>query len=213
MADKKISDFTAATTLGTGDLFELETAAGNSRKITVDNLATEMRTRGDFYLVSELTPSGTGTVTFSSLPSGYRDLKIRVRGAGTKAATNVEVRIQFNADTTANYDYQALTANNASSSSSGNVANTSIFIGWLPAASGISNPGGVAEVDIFDFANATTVKPVLARSWLRTGTAASTTWKTEVGGNWRSASAITSVTVFLNGNDFTNAVVSLYASK
>jgi hypothetical protein len=39
MADKKISDFTAATTLGTGDLFEIETAAGNSRKITEANLA------------------------------------------------------------------------------------------------------------------------------------------------------------------------------
>ncbi len=40
MADKKISDFTAVTTLGTGDLFELETAAGNSRKITEADLRT-----------------------------------------------------------------------------------------------------------------------------------------------------------------------------
>lgn len=38
MADKKISDFTAVTTLADGDLFELETAGGNSRKITKANL-------------------------------------------------------------------------------------------------------------------------------------------------------------------------------
>ncbi len=38
MADKKISDFTATTTVADGDLFELENVAGNSRKITGANL-------------------------------------------------------------------------------------------------------------------------------------------------------------------------------
>jgi hypothetical protein len=37
MADKKISDFTAVTTLGASDLFEIETSGGNSRKITTAN--------------------------------------------------------------------------------------------------------------------------------------------------------------------------------
>lgn len=34
MADKKISDFTAAGSLAAGDLFEIENGAGNSRKVT-----------------------------------------------------------------------------------------------------------------------------------------------------------------------------------
>jgi hypothetical protein len=37
MADKKISDFTAAATVASTDLLEIETAGGNSRKITVAN--------------------------------------------------------------------------------------------------------------------------------------------------------------------------------
>lgn len=37
MADKKISDFTAVTTLADADLLEIETSGGNSRKITVAN--------------------------------------------------------------------------------------------------------------------------------------------------------------------------------
>jgi hypothetical protein len=37
MADKKISDFTAVTTLGASDLLEIETSGGNSRKITAAN--------------------------------------------------------------------------------------------------------------------------------------------------------------------------------
>lgn len=40
MADKKISDFTAATTLASGDLLEIETAGGNSRKMTAANART-----------------------------------------------------------------------------------------------------------------------------------------------------------------------------
>jgi hypothetical protein len=38
VADKKISDFTAATSAADGDLLEIETAGGNSRKITRANL-------------------------------------------------------------------------------------------------------------------------------------------------------------------------------
>ncbi len=44
MANKKISDFTAATTLAGGDLLEIENAGGNSRKITATNAADSLRT-------------------------------------------------------------------------------------------------------------------------------------------------------------------------
>lgn len=44
MADKKISDFTAATTVAAIDLIEIETAAGNSRKVTGTNFANSMAT-------------------------------------------------------------------------------------------------------------------------------------------------------------------------
>lgn len=46
MADKKISDFTAATTVASGDLFEMENAGGNSRKITAANLAAGLKAVG-----------------------------------------------------------------------------------------------------------------------------------------------------------------------
>lgn len=37
MADKKISDFTAASVISAGDLIEIETAAGNSRKVKAEH--------------------------------------------------------------------------------------------------------------------------------------------------------------------------------
>lgn len=39
MADKKISDFTASSSIAAGDLVEIETAGGNSRKVTGTNAA------------------------------------------------------------------------------------------------------------------------------------------------------------------------------
>lgn len=46
MANKKISDFTAATSIASSDLVEIETAAGNSRKVTGANTAKSMRSLG-----------------------------------------------------------------------------------------------------------------------------------------------------------------------
>jgi hypothetical protein len=46
MANKKISDFTAATSIASSDLVEIETAAGNSRKVTGANAAKSMRSLG-----------------------------------------------------------------------------------------------------------------------------------------------------------------------
>jgi len=46
MADKKISDFTAATVIADGDLIEIENAAGNSRKVTGENAALSFATLG-----------------------------------------------------------------------------------------------------------------------------------------------------------------------
>lgn len=43
MADKKISDFTAATSIAAGDLIEIETAGGNSRKVTGANAFLSLR--------------------------------------------------------------------------------------------------------------------------------------------------------------------------
>jgi len=43
MADKKISDLTAVTTVASGDLAEIETAGGNSRKVTASNAAKSFK--------------------------------------------------------------------------------------------------------------------------------------------------------------------------
>jgi len=87
MANKKISDFTAATTLADGDLFELETAGGNSRKITKANLLNPGLMRGEAAWTKptlttlSTTRAGTGTVENST--NG-----VRLRAPGTSSNSN-----------------------------------------------------------------------------------------------------------------------------
>lgn len=70
MADKKISDLTAASSLADGDLFEIENTGGNSRKITGAQLkssaiAYEAGPAGTVPTVASLTWLNQGTSTAS----------------------------------------------------------------------------------------------------------------------------------------------------
>src|SRR5262249_4787921 len=49
-----------------------------------------------WVLISEQTPSGTGTVTFNSIAATYRDLRIVYRGAGSGATTFAQVNMRLN---------------------------------------------------------------------------------------------------------------------
>lgn len=86
MADKKISDFTAVTTLADGDLFEIETAGGNSRKITKANTAKAMT---GWTLVDQAGAPAAGSATWTWSTNvtevdvvglaGFNELKILAR--------------------------------------------------------------------------------------------------------------------------------------
>lgn len=64
MADKKISDFTTAGSIADGDYLEIETVAGNSRKVPASTLKT--------YVASSLLPGGRLTLV-SGVPVARSD--------------------------------------------------------------------------------------------------------------------------------------------
>jgi hypothetical protein len=100
MADKKISDLTSATSLASGDLFEIENAGGNSRKVTSGLL------RG---IIQQYVADGTQTsYTFSSIPAIYTDLILTLSGRST--STSAAVTVIVNGLTTSIYDRQRVFA-------------------------------------------------------------------------------------------------------
>lgn len=71
MADKKISDFTEATTVDAGDWLEIENAAGNSRKIKAAILPAHSAARA--YKTTSLTGLNFTTSTAITFDAEYYD--------------------------------------------------------------------------------------------------------------------------------------------
>lgn len=208
MANKKISDFTAAAALADADLFEVE-QGGNSRKATT----AQVRALSGLALISEVVTSGSQTsVTFSSIAATYRDLIVVVRGRGTTVANSVTLLMRFNGDTGANYDYETISGAGTTASVIESLAQTSIRFGNMAAASAAANVADLAEAVIGDYRGTTFQKSVLSRYGIKIGTSTGNIGHSTLSGWWRSTAAIAaSVVVFPSAGGFVNgSVVSLY---
>lgn len=106
MANKTIGDLTEATSVGDDDVFEIETAAGNSRKVKRSNLGG-----GRKLLATVSTSAGQTAVTLmSSIPQTYKKLTVEVLGGttGTSTSTSDHICLRFNNDSGSNYKYTGL---------------------------------------------------------------------------------------------------------
>jgi parallel beta-helix repeat protein len=157
--------------------------------------------------------SPTASVTFSSLPSGYRDLKLVVRGRGTNASGNSQILLQANGDAGANYDYAGVASTNGAPFGVGGTAQSiGAQVGWIPAASAGTNFGNTTIVQIGNFAGTTFEKTFIGTTSFKSANANGSIYSGQFAGFWRSTSAITSLTVTLDAGNFAaGTIVSLYA--
>lgn len=160
-------------------------------------------------LISETTTSSSASeVSFSSIPQGFRDLEVIVRGRADAVADDVAVRIQFNGDTAANYRFQQIfgAASNAAVQD-----NSEAQIVWvqLPGANSTTGFVGAGRMTIFNYRDTTFHKGVISHGTQNVATNNQRTLVTS--GSWASTSAITSIRVFLaSGNFVDGSIVSLY---
>jgi hypothetical protein len=155
--------------------------------------------------------SATASVTFSSIAQTYRDLRIVVRGRGDVAANDTDVRLRFNGDTGANYDYVNVVVNGGGSFNGESYAQSGGYMGTLAGASLTAGFSDASEARIYDYRGTTFHKPWLSESGIKRGTTAGNMFRVATSGWWRSTAAITSVTVLpLSGNFIAGTVVSLY---
>lgn len=160
-------------------------------------------------LISEVTPSGTGVVTFSSLGS-YRSLRITGMGRGTQAATSVELRITFNGDTGSNYKFQRVYGN-AGTATADNSASHAYIQMDLSAASAPTSVASSFDCHIPNYANTSFFKTFLGSSNLRRSNIATGFFVITTGAWWDSTAAITSITLTLSaGNYEAGTRISLY---
>ena len=109
--------------------------------------------------------STSATVTFSSIPATYTDLVLVTQSrASTTGTYDTDIGIRFNGDSSAVYSRTALYGNGTTAASFGATGEGCIFGAVHPLSSGTANVWGIANYNIMNYSQATTLKTVLVRS-------------------------------------------------
>ena len=130
---------------------------------------------------------GSSTITFSSIPSTYTHLQVRIMSLNSTAAN--DYKFNFNSDTGANYSKHSLYGNGTSALTATD-APSSYISGGLTGSS--TNPG-VNITDILEYKNTNIYKTV--RSLQGYDTNGSGGYLFFASGSWRNTNAITSITI------------------
>jgi hypothetical protein len=134
---------------------------------------------------------GSSTVEFTSIPSTYQHLQLRlIARDGQASGFNNEI-IRFNGDTGSNYSAHMIYGNGSSAGAAGYANVTSVNVGFYASSAGTTaNVFGVAVIDILDYANTNKYKTVRT---LTGGDASGSGLVLLTSGNWRNTNAITSI--------------------
>ena len=107
---------------------------------------------GDYESIQTVTVGvgGASNATFTSIPSTYKHLQIRVL-CGTGGSASQDLRIRYNSDSSTNYTQHNLIGSGSAASADGYTAQTYANAGKQGA--GLSTSPAIAVIDILDYAN------------------------------------------------------------
>lgn len=144
--------------------------------------------------------SAAASVTFGSIPSTLRDLRIVMNG--TLSSANQSIFVRFNGDTSGTYNYVLMYGGGAPATSASYLNQTRGEFGYMTSTT-IN-----AQSDVLDYSATDKHKPYVSRS------NDATDLPIAYAGRWASNSAITSVQVYPTSANFaTGTVISLYGVK
>ena len=101
---------------------------------------------------------GAADITFSSIPSTYKHLQIRLFGRVNGSVTTNGTKLQLNTDTGSNYTYHTLFGNGSSATAYAETSTTQNFMDKLSGASSGASMFGTIICDILDYANTSKYK-------------------------------------------------------
>jgi len=145
-------------------------------------------------LATVTVPSGgVASITFAGIPSGYKHLQIRGIARENRAiVTGGTMKMTFNSDTAANYSVHVLYGDGTTAAAQG-TANTSYSqIAYATGTSALTNNFGAFITDILDYANTSKYKTVRTLGGGDNNGAGEMDFGSS---NWRSTSAITSISI------------------
>ena len=132
--------------------------------------------------------STASSVTFSSIPGTYRDLRLVVTVATSSAGSALSTR--FNSDTGTNYSYVEAHGNGSTTGSSTFASNNSVQTGINIYTDNVNR--SIIELNVMDYSATDKHKTVLTKFSLASGTYSGV----EIAAHrWANTAAITAVTI------------------
>lgn len=115
----------------------------------------------NFFLISQQVLGSTATtVTFSSIPSTYKSLQLRVLARDTYASSSVTYNSSLTLNSNTNYTLHYLQGNNNSVTAVGQTGNTVAYSYGVPQDSTLANTYGASIIDIIDYSSTTKYKTI-----------------------------------------------------
>ena len=110
---------------------------------------------GATFLIDSVTvgAGGASTVSFSSIPTTYQHLQLRVSVRCSATGSSVSPGIQLNGDTASNYGQHYIDGNGTSATAGANTPSSNFMYLAATGSSAAANIFGVNVLDILDYAN------------------------------------------------------------
>ena len=172
----------------------------------------------DYESISTVTvgSGGSASVSFTSIPSTYSHLQIRILGRTNRTSYSTDyIKLVANSDTGSNYSNHQLIGDGSSASAAASTSQTGAFIQRFPGNAIAANIFGVAVVDILDYANTNKYKTVRNLGGFNDNNG---TGPEEIGlysSLWMNTSAISNITLSSGGGTLLsqNSSFALYGIK
>jgi hypothetical protein len=166
---------------------------------------------GDYESIATAIGTGSsGTITFGSIPSGYKHLQIR--SIQRVVSGNAYMKVQFNSDTGANYTYhQVFGLGSGSASADAGTSQTGAAAITVTAGSLAANIYAVSVIDILDYGNTNKYKTLRALDGMDANGSGQVILNS---GLWLNTAAINSISLVASASSFTTAShFALYGIK
>lgn len=159
--------------------------SGNLYSSSYDSIATVIVGAG-----------GTPSVTFSSIPSTYTHLQLRVSAREVTGGFD-QMYMRVNGDTGANYSKHNMGGSGSSGLVYGGSGSTSsVSIGVIGGSNQVANTFAVSVTDFLDYTNTSKYKTIRALSGIDSN---GTGYNWFASGLWQNTNAITSINIFPTG--------------
>ena len=154
---------------------------------------------------------GSSSISFSSIPSTYQHLQIRVLARENVATQSDNLTIQFNSDTAGNYQSHYLYGTGSSAAAGAETGSqTTLIAGRVAGTSSGSNVFGASIVDILDYKDTNKYKTVRTLTGVDANGSGIVMFES---GAWRSTAAVSSITLATGGTFVQYSSFALYGIK